>query len=498
MENEKIEVKKENTNDQSSVQNKIETKKKEKKSNPSKIIAIFLIIISFVLIGGGIYFTYLSNSKKIVGSAIETMTGNFKDLFLSENENLKIGDNFTIVSDVSLNIQSDYLTTLAAQTAQNNTGMPVSPEQNQTMQIQTYQKLLNNLEKTKNTITIKQDKTNKKAYLELDSNLNSTKLINTKYLIENSTEYYFVEGFLNTYVNNGSSNYFEALDEQTTNHDNMIYLYDFIMNSLKENLKDEYFIKEQETTKIFDEEKKMTKVILKIDNIRAKEIASAILKDLQNDKQASKILTSYDKDFSKKKIKNDAVIFEDGESITINSYANNLFYDIEKVEIVSISSEEQMKLVYETKEEKALLSLIENDKIVGTVDINKVNDKKYNLIIKDDESKEIGTLKFDKSNNQNNIELSINSEGDRIDLSYSSKASDIKDKSYKLESDIVLKVIVDNTSMVNANIKLDSKVSREVEIKEDTASSVLASTVTEADSQRLEQILTQAITKLMS
>ena len=73
------------------------------------------------------------------------------------------------------------------------------------MQIQTYQKLLNNLGKTKNTITIKQDKTNKKAYLELDSNLNSTKLINTKYLIENSTEYYFVEGFLNTYVNNGSS-----------------------------------------------------------------------------------------------------------------------------------------------------------------------------------------------------------------------------------------------------------------------------------------------------
>ena len=45
------------------VQGKIETKKKEKKSNPSKIIAIFLIIISFVLIGGGIYFTYLSNSK---------------------------------------------------------------------------------------------------------------------------------------------------------------------------------------------------------------------------------------------------------------------------------------------------------------------------------------------------------------------------------------------------------------------------------------------------
>ena len=262
-----------------------------KKYTPIKIIAFFLILLSISMIGLGVYFIYASNPKKIIGSGIESMTANFKNIVFSTNENLTIGENFTIESDISINAQSDLFSTISQM------GQPIlidptmtnpAIQQEPILQPETtveasinmdmLNKLLTNIANTKNTVVIKQDKTNKKAFLSLNSMYNNENLLSAKYLIENSTEYYYVNGFLNTYVNNGSSNYFEAINDQTTNQDNIVYLYEFISNSLKENLKEEYFVKETATTKIFDQEKDMTKVILKIDNLKAKEILSAILK----------------------------------------------------------------------------------------------------------------------------------------------------------------------------------------------------------------------------
>lgn len=465
----------------------------KKKKNPIKIVAIILIVISISMIGIGAYFTYLSNPRKIVGSGIEKMTANFKNILFTTDENLKLGDNFTIESDVTLNIQSDLFTTPTTNPAPAPTlQQPTTADP--TMQI--YNKLLTNLGKTQNKIVLKQDKTNKKAFFSINSTYNNQNLLGAKYLIENSTEYYYVDGFLNTYVNNGSSNYFEALTEQTTNQDNIIYLYEFISNSLKNNLKEEYFIKEQETTKIFDQEKKMTKVILKIDNLKAREILKAILSDLKADKKATEILSGYYEDFSKTKIKDDAIIFEDGEYLTINSYADNLKYNIQKVEIMVVSKEEQVKAVYETDDVKSKLSLIDNDKLLGYLDITKSGENKYIFDIKDETGKSLGTIKAERTNQEKSIELDVSSEGSRIYASYNSKANNIKDKSYRLNDEITFKVVSENTNVINANIKMNSVVSRSVEIKEDISTAVLASTVTDADQMKLEQVFTNALTKL--
>jgi len=473
-----------------------ETKPAKKKKNPIKIIAIILIVVAIIMIGVGGYLTYLSNPKKIVGSGIETMTANFKNIIFDTDENLKIGDTFTIESDVTLNIQSDLMEPL--QTPQVATPATQPPTQTQTPTVEASNKLLTNLSKTQNKIIIKQDKANKKAFLSLNSTYNNQNLISTKYLIENSTEYYYVDGFLNTYVNNGSSNYFESLTEQTTNRDNMIYLYEFITNSLKENLREEYFIKETEKTKIFDKEKNMTKVILKIDNFKATEISKNILNDLKNDQKATEILTSYDEDFPKTKIKDDAVIFEDGEYITINSYADSLKYDIKKVEIIAVAQEQESKIVYEIDEDKTKLSFFENDKILLYVDGKKLAEDKYIFDVKNESGKTLGTIKAEKNNNEKNVELDVSSENSRLYIRYNSNASDIKDKSYKLNNEITFKIVSENTNVINATIKADSQISRSAEIKEDVSSAVLASTVSEQDQMKLEQVLTNAITKLTS
>lgn len=485
---------------------KKEKKSSKKKINPLTIIAIFLIILSMGMLGSGIYFMYLSNPKKIVSSGIEEMTASFKNVLLTSNKNLNLGENFTIESDITIDAQSDLLATqnqedtiLTEQQTDNQLMQPeatIDPVNGLTTNMDMYNKLITNIANTQNKVVLKQDKTNKKAFFSIDSTYNDENLISAKYLIENSTEYYFVDGFLDNYVNNGSSNYFEAITEQTNNQDNIIYIYDLISNSLKENLKEEYFIKEQEKTKIFNEEKNMTKVILKIDNKKAKDILKAIIKDLKADKKANDILTNYYEDFSKLKIKDDATIFEDGEYITINSYANNLKYDIQKVEIIYVSKEEQTKIIYETNENNSKISLFENDKCLGYVEINKINDNKYVSVIKDSSGAELGSIKAEKTNNQTKVELDTSNEGSRIYVSYNSKATDIKDKSFKLKDEITFKVLSDNTNVISATIKINSNVSKTVEIEEDISTSVLASTLTEEDKLTLEQVFTNALLKL--
>ena len=130
-------------------------------------------------------------------------------------------------------------------------------------------------------------------------------ILNTKYYINESTKYFYVKNIVDNYINYGSCNYFENINTNTTEKDNINYLYNFIINSIKNNLNDKYFTKKEENNNYI--------VILKIDNDNLKDILSNILKDLKEDKKSRKILDNINKNILNTKIKEEDIYLEKEE-----------------------------------------------------------------------------------------------------------------------------------------------------------------------------------------
>lgn len=455
--------------------------KKLKKSN-SKIIVFIFIVISIVLIATGVYLSYISNPKRILATALDNITTNTKNI-MATNEETNIANNFTVTSNLSFNLESDYLNQKAA------TDQSLAP----------YLKLLTNINNTQNNIIYAQDKDNKKMLLNWNSTLNNQELISAKYLIENATEYYYVKGFLDTYVNSGTSNYFESLEDNATARENILYLYDIIIKSLKENIPEEYFEKEQVQTTLNNEDVNLTKSSIRLDNERLKKIASSILQDLKQDSKANKILTSINEDFKSAKIKDSTKILEDNSSISLNIYTSNFTYKIKKYEFIYANNTEENKIIYELNDTASQVYIIKDNQILYKLNINKNNDK-YNIIIKDATSdKEMGQITTLKTNKRTTITVEIKDEYNEISINYDSKLSDIKSqKSYTSDSSLNIKIINNNIKVLNGTISAKNTVENKVSIAEDVSTSVLASSITQEQQLLLQQRFKDIAVQLMS
>ena len=171
-----------------------------KKKGPNKIFGILLLLIAVIAIGAGIFLTYITSPKFIATETIKKMSENIVSFMDNNKTDTGLEENYKKTSTVTMNLQSDYLTTLS------QTDPSVVP----------YVNLLRNLTNTTSTTTMVQDIENSRLFLDYNTTLNEEPLINLKYLVENSTEYYYIDGVSQTYINNGNNNYFESLNSETS------------------------------------------------------------------------------------------------------------------------------------------------------------------------------------------------------------------------------------------------------------------------------------------
>lgn len=435
-----------------------------------KVLIIIVAFLGVVGIGVGLYLGYLSNPKRIMGSSIDKLNTEFKNITQKE-DTTNIGENFTATSNIKFNLEGDYLKSLEQIDSEYSI----------------YSNLIKNLSNTDNKIIFTQDKENKKLLLQLISNLNSHELISTKYLIENNTEYYYINGYTNSYINNGTNNYFESLNEDITARDNFNYLYDFVNNSLKNNLKDEYFTK---TT-----EKDSTKVSLKLNNNICREIISNVLNDLKKDKKASKILTSYNKNFSKTKIKNNQKFLEENEEIEVNIYTDKILYSPKKYELIVTNNKETQTITYQKEKEKKIIEIKNPDTSYKAEITNK--DRKTDILIKDSENNNIGTIKITKTDTTKNIVMNLKVDNIVVDFTINSKNTNINSKKeYTNNMDILLKITSNDMNLIDFKVNINTKVTNISKIDEDISTSILKSSITDAQKDTLNKKLENIFVKL--
>lgn len=442
-----------------------------KDNNKKKGIYIFGIILAFIiaiaLIGVGVYFNRITSNSYIMGTAIDK-TNNLLKNYL-ENNSHQIREDYTLNSKISVNLDSEK--------ARNES----------VTDLEALKKVnyLKNLSLMNTEVTVKQDTKKKKLYFELDEKILEEEVVNYKYLIDNSTEYYFLNSFLNNYVNDGSCNYFESLDSETTSRDNIVYLYDFLIESLKKNLKDEYFERYDVVENINGKDEEVNQISLKINDSTIREILKNILTDLKNDEKAKKILTSVDKNFSKWKIKDSTDFLKKNESYTVNIYTTSFMCEFLKLEIVHLDGDNKKVLTYEGDETKGEVYYIDNDKIQYIINCTFKNGK-YEIKIYDELNNNLGEFSLEFAKKRTNFIFNFDDGKKKMDVIYTSKYLKSSGKEDTNDTSITFKFLENKVSKLSGDIHVVTEISNNVKIDEDISNAILKTTLTDEQKKSLD------------
>lgn len=429
-----------------------------KKENITKIVVVFLLVcIASVLLYFGFYLKNVSKPNYVFSSLIDSIDL-LKDKYFSFDSKYLVGDNFSIDGNVSFEMSSEKY------------GISSDPS------ILSKYYMINNLNNTTINYKLMQDIKNKKIYSEVKTNIGTQNVLYNKLLVENATKYYFINSVYSNYINGGSCNYFESLTEENTTKDNIDYLYNFILKSLKNNLKEEYFEKNIVNENILNKDTDVYQISLTIDDKRVKDIFSGILDDLKNDKRAYSILSSSDNNFKKRKVNYNKRILDKKESYTINVFISKSLYKPLKYEIVHILNNDVKSYSYEGSLSVGTIYCIDNGtiKYIGSTTIN---DKSITIKFSDYLKNDVGILKYEKGVNSSNLNLLFNNGTKSYDLVISSKFVNYnkKNKSYINSISSSFKVTDKKIVVVSGNVKIDNKVSSVVKIDEDTTGAILNS-----------------------
>lgn len=439
---------------------------KEKKKKGKKLV-VGLIVLGLILIAGGGVLTYFSSPSYVSKTVIKEFGQKATELMNSRIET-GLEDNYKTTSNIKMNLKSDYFSALAT----------MDPS------YAMISNLLNNLSNTENNITMVQDKENKKLFFNLDSKLSGQSLINTKYLVENATAYYSIDGVTNTYVNNGNNNYFESLNSSTTTNENLKYLIEKIAESMANNLEESYL------SESYTDEYKVITITLTEQNIVT--YGNKIINDLKNDEKANQIMTGYNANFSEVKLTEKDVTGTG--TIKVNIYLDKILSQVSQYELELGNGN---KCIYYKENGKEIVELTSEEETT-TLEIEK-HGEKTEINIKDGSNASLGTVTISQTSTNYDIVANITSEEATLDFGYNYQITNLKKStSYDSAATITIKMTAQNTTIIDGTITVTSQTTNDTTISEDTSSSVLASTLSGTQTELLQQKIALIILSLMS
>lgn len=439
---------------------------KEKKKKGKKLV-VGLIVLGLILIAGGGVLTYFSSPSYVSKTVIKEFGQKATELMNSRIET-GLEDNYKTTSNIKMNLKSDYFSALAT----------MDPS------YAMISNLLNNLSNTENNITMVQDKENKKLFFNLDSKLSGQSLINTKYLVENATAYYSIDGVTNTYVNNGNNNYFESLNSSTTTNENLKYLIEKIAESMANNLEESYL------SESYTDEYKVITITLTEQNIVT--YGNKIINDLKNDEKANQIMTGYNANFSEAKLTEKDVTGTG--TIKVNIYLDKILSQVSQYELELGNGN---KCIYYKENGKEIVELISEEETT-TLEIEK-HGEKTEINIKDGSNASLGTVTISQTSTNYDIVANITSEEATLDFGYNYQITNLKKgTSYDSAATITIKMTAQNTTIIDGTITVTGQTTNDTTISEDTSTSVLASTLSGTQTELLQQKIALIILSLMS
>ena len=429
----------------------------KKKKKPNKILFHIAVIISFALIGSGILLSFIATPQESMFYIFDTAIEKLKET-PTKNTYTGIGENISIKSNINLEIESQkYQESLL-------------PED------QTIKNLITNLNQTTSNLQFIHDKDNKKMLVKVASTKAENKILDLKLLVENSTEYFFIDGQIGNYVNNGNSTYFENINSETTSKDNIIYILEQVSKSLKKNISNDEFRTIKEKIDINGKPRNLNKTTIEFDNTRLIQLFNNVLEDLKSDERSKNILIGYDNDFMKTKISKNKIYLKKDEKLSVYMY-KDFFGKVEKYEIIKKEGENEFRYTYEPSTN--LIYIVENNIVKKKLQLS-LDKNKTEIIIYDSQDTELGKLTYTSSDDKKTLTYLMKENNEITDVSFESKITDLKKKkSYTEVIDLKLKYYTETENILNLKVKLNNQVSSDTKIEEDTSNAIFASTLEE-------------------
>ena len=336
------------------------------------------------------------------------------------------------------------------------------------------------------------DKVAKKVNANLGILGNNQSIVDLNAALDNTKVYFQIKDLMkNFYFVDTGVDFFNTIDQK-----DLDYLLDIVKNTFFGELTDKDFTKSSEKVEL-DNTVSVTKLDLKLDEKRVKEIIEKVLESVKGDKKAISIIQKLSKDFketdidkaieSMKKVETSNKdyllysVYVKGNNIVRHEFSSNLEGSVaNKYKLVI--NDYTNKSGYKNRD----FIVMDNSKEVGRVAVKGTSKNKYELSITSDMVTASGTMIKDKE--KESVDLSVSASGMQLGtLSYSvAKSSSTQ---YDFDMKIDFNVLTYKLNLVSNNkLLLNEKVEAL-----DVSNSKDSSTMTE---QEQATIITAIYTRL--
>lgn len=436
--------------------------KKNKKSKKNKFpILVFLLSIIMLLLG--FYYECVASPSRILKKVLVNITSNITDVMDMFEFDTKMpqSNTKTLTIKVSSNTNK-YKSKLDLQ------------KYNKKLSDINYQNLTKNLNDTNTIVKIVTDAKNKKRLLTVDSFLGNTKLLNTKSLIENATEYHYDPTITSSYINLGNNTYFESVNDNTNTYDNLKYLHEYIVQELAANLIDKLKV---------ENEKDYNKININLNSKDLNNILDIVIDNLTKDSKASTIITSYKKYFiiDKKELK----ISLKNVNIEFSIYTEKYTYNIKKYAIHITDKKRNIDISYQPENKQTGSGSIEIDNNQYKFEYKKAN-KTKEVILYDNANRKIGEISLEKTNTGVLFDSNTLINDNELNINYIYNILNLKKKkSYDEEQQLIIRHSSKEQEILNLDLVINTKVDAKSRILENNKDTIIKSSLTEQEQTNL-------------
>ena len=453
-----------------------EVKERHRMKKSVKVGLIVFIITFTTIFSTFRIISYFNNPRVITKRSLLNIGEEIKNIVKLSDEPTIIGNNFNIQSTITTNLDSQVFKDEALTDSKMLENLF----------------LINNLNASKTTLSIIHNTKDKKFFYNRQTIKNDKVVVNDKYLIDNSTEYYFVQNFLDNYVNDGNNTYFETIKEDVDAIDNIKYLYKLILESIPDCIDEDYYNVTDTTTYIDNKTESVHKVSIKLDNVKLRKIANRVLAKLKKDKRAFNILSGVIDDFSNYKITSKTKYIGTNDTITINFYTKGTLNKTKKYEVIKTAPKSTEGFTYEVKNKK--ITLLKDNKVRYYLKY-KLTNTNIKVEVFNKSEKKIGSIVFDNTDTRKHLTIEIEDEVYDTSLDINYKVTDKKSTSYKSNTKAIINIKKDGKNYLSGTANMDTKVNNKVTINEEVDDVTFSSEIPEEKKEELSNLFKTRLKK---
>lgn len=441
------------------------------KKNKKQIIVILILVFILILgiTGRFIIFSMKKNSNNAFLLSLNNLKTEILDIieplaFLSTD----YGDNYRIDGETDINIIYD--------------------QESKKEEYSGFEEIINVINKINFKYTTKIDIKNKKLLYLFNPTIDNEELFNIKFYNNNKSNYLFLGNIYDKYIQFEDTEFevTEAIDYSATKEE-INQIYDVIVESLKKNLKKDYFIQENVTIKLGGKSKKVLKSTLVLDEKNISELNLNIVKSLEKNEKTKKIITKYIPNFFAEELEISENT-ENGPVWYFSTYMNKITGKQYQYEIKTNSEYEDFSATYTLGKERELITSYnfkyDDDNITTYRFLINPNREKTSIEMKDIDNKTGMVLNLTKGKITYTQKTEIDNQNAEINFTYELKEGKNKEE-YEIIMSGLFELTENNQDILIININSDNLLKKNISIDENVTNVIRANEMTEEDFNKI-------------